>query len=80
MQITISFPDDIGRHIRQLPDTDWFVSTLVAQALESWPDFPQKENNGGPEKILDDLAGCLGSEPAEHYDFNLKAHDLYGIG
>ena len=35
MQITINFPDDIGREIRQLPDADGFVSMVVKQALEN---------------------------------------------
>lgn len=33
-----------------------------------------------PEKILEELAGCMGNEPAEHYDFNLKTEGFYGIG
>ena len=30
-----------------------------------------------PEKVLDDLAGCLGQEPAIEYDFSLKIGGLY---
>lgn len=29
------------------------------------------------EKVLDDLAGCLGQEPATEYDFCLKIGGLY---
>ncbi|OQX26572.1 MAG: hypothetical protein BWK80_09670 [Desulfobacteraceae bacterium IS3] len=32
------------------------------------------------EKILEELAGCMGNEPAEYYDFNLKTEGFYGIG
>jgi hypothetical protein len=30
-----------------------------------------------PEKLLKDLAGCLGQEPAIEYDFGLKIGGLY---
>jgi hypothetical protein len=30
-----------------------------------------------PEKTLEELAGCLGQESAEDYDFNLKFGGLY---
>jgi hypothetical protein len=30
-----------------------------------------------PEKALDELAGCLGEEPATEYDFQLKIGGLY---
>ena len=30
-----------------------------------------------PEQVLDDLAGCLGLEPATEYDFHLKVGGLY---
>jgi hypothetical protein len=30
-----------------------------------------------PERVLDELAGCLGQEPATQYDFNLKIGGLY---
>jgi len=30
-----------------------------------------------PEEVLDNLAGCLGSEPAEDYDFDLELGGLY---
>ncbi len=30
-----------------------------------------------PEKVLDELAGCLGEEPATKYDFQLKIGGLY---
>lgn len=30
-----------------------------------------------PEKILEDLAGCLGQEPATEYDFELKLGGLH---
>jgi hypothetical protein len=35
LQITINVPDEIGRQLRQLPDTENFVGTLLKQALES---------------------------------------------
>jgi len=31
----------------------------------------------GPEKALEELAGCLGQESAEDYDFYLKFGGLY---
>lgn len=37
--------------------------------------LPEDEVN--PEKILDELAGCLGSEPAGEYDFGLEVGGLY---
>lgn len=30
-----------------------------------------------PDKILEELAGCLGQEPAADYDFKLKIGGLY---
>lgn len=30
-----------------------------------------------PEKVLEELAGCLGQEPATEYDFCLKIGSLY---
>ncbi|MBM4306599.1 MAG: hypothetical protein FJ123_07670 [Deltaproteobacteria bacterium] len=30
-----------------------------------------------PEKALEELAGCLGQEPAAEYDFHLKIGGLY---
>ena len=30
-----------------------------------------------PEVVLEDLAGCLGQEPATQYDFGLKIGGLY---
>ncbi len=30
-----------------------------------------------PERILEELAGCLGEEPATEYDFNLEIGGLY---
>ncbi len=30
-----------------------------------------------PEKVLAELAGCLGQEPVTEYDFNLKVGSLY---
>jgi hypothetical protein len=30
-----------------------------------------------PEDLVEDLAGCLGQEPAAAYDFNLKVGGLY---
>ncbi len=30
-----------------------------------------------PEKALEELAGCLGQEPATEYDFHLKIGGLY---
>jgi hypothetical protein len=30
-----------------------------------------------PKKILDELAGCLGQEPATEYDFGFKIGGLY---
>ncbi len=39
-----------------------------------------KKQDDDPEKILEELAGCMGDEPAEHYDFNLKTEGFYGIG
>ena len=32
---------------------------------------------GDPEQVLDNLAGCLGHEPAAAYDFGLKIGGLY---
>ena len=29
------------------------------------------------EKVLDELAGCLGEEPAQNYDFKLKIGSFY---
>ncbi len=29
------------------------------------------------EKLVDELVGCLGQEPAEEYDFSLKIGGLY---
>ncbi|MDM8525059.1 hypothetical protein QUF80_16940 [Desulfococcaceae bacterium HSG8] len=47
MQITINFPDDIGRQIQQLPDADGFISTLVKQALENRRSEGDSEEQGG---------------------------------
>ena len=30
-----------------------------------------------PEELLDELAGCLGQEPATEYDFHLEIGSLY---
>ncbi|MDM8525053.1 hypothetical protein QUF80_16910 [Desulfococcaceae bacterium HSG8] len=43
MQITINFPDDIGKQIQQLPDMD---STLVKQALENRRSEGNSEEHG----------------------------------
>ena len=37
--------------------------------------LPEAEPN--PEKLLEDLAGCLGHELATEYDFQLKMGGLY---
>jgi len=47
MQISINFPDDIGRQIHQLPDADGFVSTLVKEALEKRHSEADSEEQGG---------------------------------
>jgi hypothetical protein len=36
--------------------------------------LPAEEDWG---KVLDELAGCLGEEPAQNYDFKLKIGGLY---
>ena len=33
MEITINFPDDLGKQIRQMPDIDAFVSKIVKEAM-----------------------------------------------
>ena len=35
------------------------------------------ESAQDPEKVLEDLAGCLGQEAASEYDFRLKISGLY---
>lgn len=35
------------------------------------------ETTPNPEKVLKELAGCLGQEPAIEYDFHLKIGGLY---
>ena len=35
------------------------------------------ETPSDPERMLDDLAGCLGQEPATEYNFDLKIGGLY---
>jgi len=66
MQITVNLPDDIGRQIQQLPDAEGFVSTLLKQALKNMPGLPAKES-GDPEKIIEELPGCMGNEPAGEF-------------
>lgn len=35
------------------------------------------EEHADPHKILDELAGCLGEEPFESYDFDLEIEGFY---
>jgi len=37
MEITIRFPDEIGKQIHQMPNPDEFVSNLVKEALKNRP-------------------------------------------
>ncbi len=34
MQLTISFPDEIGHRLRTLPDAEAFITEVVAKALQ----------------------------------------------
>jgi hypothetical protein len=39
--------------------------------------LPLAPDMTSPEALVEDLAGCLGQEPADAYDFDLKLGGLY---
>ncbi|MBO9369506.1 MAG: hypothetical protein J7575_00215 [Chloroflexi bacterium] len=78
----------MATRVRDLPITEeglWLEAPLLREARlgrHVWVIvregeiriLPAEEDWG---KVLDDLAGCLGEEPVQNYDFNLKIGGLY---
>ncbi len=87
VEITIRFPDEIGKRIMQLPDIDGFVSTAVTDALKNrtdrqsipdsepskWAKIAQRVQND-PDHLegYSDQSKRDMREPREHFEFKKK--------